>query len=397
MTNEQSFFLTVAADFVNGRPTVSPSFDIDWRELESIGASQNMTGIIYCQCRDLIPAEYMPAFEKAFRGEVMRSVCRREDMAELEETLCREGIEYIPVKGSIVAPLYPVPQLRTMGDMDIVIHEADRERLSGIMTANGFRMENDLHVAGFSRDVVSYEFHDLLFYDDEVIQSGYSEYFNGIWEKSRVCENGLRREPDPSFHFIYLLAHLARHIVRCGCGFRQFMDIAVCVRALGDRLDTGYIRSELDALGLGNFSKSCFALCELWFGVAMPFPHGEPSPGFFERSSEILFKNGVFGHEDERNFLGYTANSYRKSRLPYFLTSLLVILGRIFPSYDSMRIIPWYSFLNGRPWLLPFAWIYRFFYIIIKKPSSGVHAITEPFEKREDIEQRVETINGWGL
>lgn len=397
MTNEQQFFLTLAADHVNGRATAAPETEPDWAELEKIGQAQNMCGIIYCQCRDFIPAEHRAAFEKAFRNDVMLSVCRREDMAELEEMLCREKIEYIPVKGSIVSPLYPVPQLRTMGDTDIVIHEADRERLTALMTENGFSTEFDLHVSSFSRDVVSYEFHDLLFYDDEAFRPGCSDFFNGVWEHSTVCGNGFRREPEASFHFVYLLAHLARHIVRFGCGFRQFMDIAVCVRALGNRLDPEYILPALESLGLGSFSKSCFALCERWFGVAMPFPHGKPDPEFYARSSEILFRNGVFGFGDESNYIGYTANIYRRSGLSYYLTTVLVILGRIFPSYDSMRVIPWYSFLNGRPWLLPFAWIYRFFYIIIKKPSAGVHALSEPFEKRADIEQRVETVSGWGL
>ena len=33
-----------------------------------------------------------------------------------------------------------------------------------------------------------------------------------------------------------------------------------------------------------------------------------------------------------------------------------------FPSYDQMKEIPYIRFLDGRPWLVPYAWGYRIVY-----------------------------------
>ena len=70
---------------------------------------------------------------------------------------------------------------------------------------------------------------------------------------------------------------------------------------------------------------------------------------------------------------------------------------RAFPSYQDMRIIPWYSFLDGRPWLLPAAWIYRWFRALTKNPVGGTHTLLEPVEKRKIIEQREKYLDQWGL
>lgn len=62
-----------------------------------------------------------------------------------------------------------------------------------------------------------------------------------------------------------------------------------------------------------------------------------------------------------------------------------------------MQLIPWYSFVDGRPWLLPIAWIYRWVYCLVHKWGSGTAKLTEPFMKRELIEKREELFQNWGL
>ena len=42
------------------------------------------------------------------------------------------------MKGSVVQESYPVPALRSMGDIDIIIHTEDREKTDAVMQAEGY-------------------------------------------------------------------------------------------------------------------------------------------------------------------------------------------------------------------------------------------------------------------
>ena len=48
----------------------------------------------------------------------------------------KNGIEYMPVKGANMKYRYPKPELRTMGDADILIHMEEYERITQIGRAH---------------------------------------------------------------------------------------------------------------------------------------------------------------------------------------------------------------------------------------------------------------------
>ena len=62
-----------------------------------------------------------------------------------------------------------------------------------------------------------------------------------------------------------------------------------------------------------------------------------------------------------------------------------------------MQLIPWYAFVDGRPWLLPAAWVYRWGYCLAHKRKHGTALLAEPFTKRETVERRERLIRDWGL
>ena len=73
------------------------------------------------------------------------------------------------------------------------------------------------------------------------------------------------------------------------------------------------------------------------------------------------------------------------------------IRRRLFPPYEEMQLIPWYKFVDGRPWLLPAAWIYRWGYCLIKKKDESMDKLLRPYKAKDKIEERIGYINHWGL
>jgi hypothetical protein len=71
----------------------------------------------------------------------------------------------------------------------------------------------------------------------------------------------------------------------------------------------------------------------------------------------------------------------------------------MFPSYEILIKTPRYSFLKGRKFLLPAAWIYRMGRTIMKKEVGGkVNAVVKrSFVSKRKIQEREEMLKKWGL
>ena len=82
--------------------------------------------------------------DSAFMGNLFKRYCattvktmrQERAVAKLFQAFETSGIDYIPLKGSRMRPLYPKPELRIMGDADILIRQEQYERIVPRYTAN---------------------------------------------------------------------------------------------------------------------------------------------------------------------------------------------------------------------------------------------------------------------
>ena len=110
-----------------------------------------------------------------------------------------------------------------------------------------------------------------------------------------------------------------------------------------------------------------------------------------------MFNDGMFGLENEQNEAAHAAKEIKRSKDSYWISAAKLTIHRLFPPYQDMQLVPWYSFVDSRPWLLPLAWVYRWFYTATHKFKQSKDLLTEPFAKRKVIEKRENLIRGWGL
>ena len=389
MTAEQGFFLVLLRGFASGEAVSVPE-ELDWDALWEIARAQSLTGLCYVQLRALpnVPPEALERFHEGFFGDVYHAANRAALMEKLETLAQEQGIPLLPFKGWVVKDCWPVPELRTMGDMDVLIRTADRAATDAIMSGLGFQRLIDNHAVWtyWEQDVV-FELHDHMFYEYLANDIDYRGYFDRAWDYAQ----------DASFQLLYLLVHMAKHITNKGVGFRFFLDLVFFCRAHTKELSWPWIEEELKKLRLTDFAGTCFALCRAWFGVNMPLEAAELDPDFYAFVTDKMFRDGVFGLENEQNEASHTAKEIKRSKAPYWLTALDLTRRKLFPPYEDMQLIPWYSFVDGRPWLLPAAWVYRWGYCLIHKREQGEKLLAEPFKQRETVEKREKLIRDWGL
>lgn len=402
MTPEQYYFIGILRDYVHQSTTEEPAEAVDWDTVARYAAKQDVSGIVYYQSRGLpgLPGNVAKALKEGFFSDVYLSVNTDDACSRVMGLFDQEGIEYMPFKGMLIRDCYPHPELRTMGDRDILIHHDDRSAADAAILSLGYqRFVDNQAVWTYGKKLLVFEIHDVMFYEDLANRTDYREYFSHIWETaSAVPDSGnpMRRVPRPEMHFLYIIAHTAKHVINKGVGFRAFLDMAFFARDSRER-DWDWIRTELERLGLFEFTKACFTLCEEWFDVEMPFHREDPDPAWVLEMTEKVFRDGVFGLENKENAASKSAKEIRRSDKPYRETVLRLTLRRLFPPYEDMQLIPWYAWVDGKPWLLPAAWVYRWFYVLKYKRKAGRDLLLEPYEKKETIENRQRYLQRWGL
>lgn len=403
MTPSQSFLLRCLSDFLQGSSTVDDCGDKDWEWLFRTAAEHSLDGILYFQCRSIMPFDIKKRYMKRYLGNLAISLQREEAVADLVRRFEREQIPILFMKGAVIRDLYPVPALRSMGDIDMLVRPEDREK-SDIILREEMGMERfieDQAVWTYYKGNVFIEVHDHMFYEQLATVTDYRSFFDQVWlhcHHAQVfgTESSNVFIPDESFHFLYLAAHTAKHIINSGSGFRAYMDMVLMARACG-KMDWERECCELEALSLLQFTKICMGLCERWFGIRTSMALTEVDIAFQETVTEKTFHDGVFGLRNSENRGAGAAREIKRSGGPYIAGALKRTIRKLFPSYSDMELVPWYSFLSGRPWLLPVAWLYRWVYCIVKKARHGAELLLEPFLHKREVIGRQEYLKRWGL
>ena len=392
MTREQEFFIQVLSDHLAGRKT-DHSDGLDWAEIMKLSRSHQVDGIVFYQCRDLIPQEIRSSFEQAFGATLYYYTNRKLAMEEIAAALRAAKLPFFTVKGFAVAQYYPLPALRTMGDCDIIVHQADMQAAVAVLQGLGFRGSEQTTVQqwGCDRNGLHFELHDSLVQNGEFTTGDQVKFFNTF--DPYITGEGL----DWSFHFLFLLMHLRKHFLNYGVGFRQFMDLAAIIKN-GPELRWDWMREKLEQLHLLRFACVCCSMLKSWFGISAPLEAQPLEPELEKKLTEMILHGGVFGFADENNFSNYSRTALAKARVPRWLKPFVSLLHSAFPEYDMMRGYPGCSYLNGRPYLLPAAWLHRFLIILARKDkSSTVHTVRSSFVPSVEVSDREELLNKMGL
>ena len=181
MQKESEYLLSLMGDFLAGREPSCLS-DVDWNKLVKLSQIHCVTGILgylsmqYSICPD-------ETLKNALRSGCLQTIStfaqRSAKMEQLIEELNRAGIRHILMKGYVVKDFYPVPELRTYGDIDFVILPEDRQKCNELMLSMGFQVKTDWEpVYSYIRGREFYEIHTDIMEVDVSDKADYRGYFS---------------------------------------------------------------------------------------------------------------------------------------------------------------------------------------------------------------------------
>jgi hypothetical protein len=293
------------------------------------------------------------------------------------------GIDYMPLKGCKLKSLYPRPELRLMGDADVLIRLEQYEKIIPIMESLGFTPKADSdHEFVWENNSLYLELHKRLIPSYNV---DFYRYYGDGWHLAK-CTGGNRYSMSPEDEMVFLFTHFAKHYRDGGIGCRHVQDLWMYRRA-NPGLDEGYIRAELEKLRLLEFYENILQLIKVWFEDAPE----DPKSDFI---TEYVFASGSWGRmKTHAVSMGVRDRRQTKGRK----NSKWTYLRRVaFPKLDDLRNK--YGILKKAPWMLPLVWICRPFYKILwDRNSLKQHQEKLRLLTPEELDNRQQALNYVGL
>lgn len=361
MEKEDEFLIDILQLYIH-RQKLTELPDISVEKLMESAKKQNVSGIVSYMTAPLLDTGDNGAVLRNVRDlyviTVYQSTIIEAEAAILAEKLEQAQIHYAFFKGIEIRTLYPDPELRTMGDVDIFVEEPELEKTASIFRDLGYEKAPESNgVWAFHKGIMAFELHTKLADDTFWNDVNYTSYFEEMTRRLKPAESGYRKYFSAEDHFLFLCFHLAKHLAGSGAGIRMFMDIAVYLMAYQDEMDWEYIRNECVKLELNIFVDILLTVCREWFKVSLTVPFHPADTVTMEQLKEYVMSGGIFGFSREesirrlRSGIGDTPDSNR------LFIQIRALWKVIFP---SRKIMAYYMpAVKKYPVFLPAAWIKR--------------------------------------
>ncbi len=397
LSSKEKIFLNMLSDFLEGNKTVLPE-NSDINSLSDLARAQECDAILFYQTR-------LSSSNSSFAAVSYYALNRKFLLKQLHTAFCEKNIPYIIFKGTEIAKYYPKPELRAMGDIDILVKQEDKEKAAEIITELGFIRENthsqnsNNHEWIFFSNQFEIELHHRLLYNDDFNLDIHTAFTDMAWENS-TTDDGIYHTLKTEFHFVFLLLHIRKHILWSGIGIRQFLDIAVMIK----NSDIDWVNTEilLNNLELLPFAKTCFALVDKFFGISSPLTPTHISDEFYNTAIKSILEGNVvsFSNDsgDEKLDNQYI-NRFNKEN-PNSLKKLFFALKLFFPSYiilcDKYPHLKKLGIIGYI--IIPLMWIHRAVGSIFKKTAiKGIGYSVKPFSISGKIKERNDLLKQWGI
>jgi len=284
--------------------------------------------------------------EKLYQTAVFKTATQEEELKLIKQTLSNHDVAFLPIKGPWVRKFYPSPELRTMADLDILIPKKQLKEVKKMMNSIGYTNthEGGNHDVYHKKPFMNVEMHRNMIDESYVL----SKYYHNIWDKVIKLEETSECSLTNEDHYLFIIAHSAKHFGVGGTGVRSVLDVYFCLQHLND-LNQDYLSQELSKLNLTEYEKRLKHLALGWFD-------GKPLSEEDCLMGDYLLKSGVYGTTSHAVASELLSTDSVKS-LTYKKWKYLWI--RAFPSFQFMKRR--YPSLRVLFLLLPFYYLYRLF------------------------------------
>lgn len=261
---------------------------------------------------------------------IRKTLLQDTEKMELFYYLDQIGCWYMPLKGSVIKDLYPVPWMRQMADIDVLFDPSCRESIKHWFESRQYRVESyekSNHDVYLKEPVYNFEMHSSLYGDSH--DSRWKAYYADIKDRLAPSESddskGQMRFTEEDF-YVYFASHGYKHFSQAGNGLRSLCDFYILTKHMENRpVNWAYIETEAKKLGVDQYEAESRELAGKIF-----------SPDIKEQWENLLqgkesfetFLHSMHLSEDEWNMIAYLFGSGTYGNVSNYVNNRLHGLGK---------------------------------------------------------------------
>ena len=310
--------------------------DSDWSKIHSECLRQLMVAVVYrAVCR--LPKEQRPPLDLMFQWASEAETVKGQneiinaEAARLTQLFEAEGRKSAVLKGAANARLYPDAFMRQAGDIDLWV-EGGRKSVFALLKKMNFELDekdkntyHHIHVLHAGKASVELHFRPSSGTFNPLANVRLQRYLNReILNTERVPEGFF--VPSIKFALVMQLAHIERHFVSGGIGFKQFLDYFILLQ-YSTAEDRREVTSKISEFGLKRVARAVMWVLGEVLGLDAEKMLVAPDERLGRKMLEVIYEGGNFGFyradiEDMRKmnfFVRWLKNRWRCIRLFPFM------------------------------------------------------------------------------
>ena len=314
-------------------------------------------GAIYCGISMLEPA--MQHLLTYYDTLVRKHENQHQLISRIFQAFEENSITYMPLKGCLMKPRYPRPELRTMADADILIRMEQYAAIPPLLSELGLEMlvESDHELIWIAPGKLKLELHKRVI---PSYNSDYYAYFGDGWQLASQ-QDGMCHIMKPEDEYIYLFTHFAKHYRDGEVQCHHAVDLWVFSQAY-PQLNWDYVEKELQKLELARFHANTRRTLCVWFEDQADDPTTEQITSF------------ILDPDHRRRLLSMEVRNQKTADASDAKHTALI--RAIFPPVAELQYK--YPILQKSPWTLPLIWVWRW--------------ITAVLFRRDNIQRRKDNL-----
>lgn len=283
--------------------------DKEWNNLIDLSKKLSITGIVFSGIEKL---DKIKRPEKSILLELIDFCLKTENMncmhnlkvARIYNLFEENGFNPIIMKGQGIATLYPYPQKRMPGDVDIWVDC----RMSSVAD---FVLKRDPQAIVSKRHIQSKKDRDMMVEVHTIPALMFNPFSNRKferwfteWRKDAIMVNltdaGYIATPNDEMNRVFLLVHKYMHFLCGGIGMKQMTDYMMLLQKGFTEEERLRTVEKIKKLNMGKFCSAVMFILKDKLGMEEKYLLMEPDKRAGETLLEEIMTTGNFGFYDRR-------------------------------------------------------------------------------------------------
>ncbi|MBQ9141684.1 MAG: nucleotidyltransferase family protein [Lachnospiraceae bacterium] len=279
-SEEERWLLALLRNALNNQELIEYTLEqgtVDWAQVVALAKKHAVLSLLYDITKDNVLFQGQGNYIKKESRQIVLQSYRLLFLTKYVVTkLTEQGISVIVLKGVATGSMYPVPELRKSGDIDLLVpQETNKKMLVHVMEQAGFWLSEEQHanhhVVFASPEGISVEVHTML-----AEPFAYKNINQAMEGHMKECWNYLQMQDvmgvelpilDKPFHAYELLLHMLQHFVYAGFGLKLLCDWVAIWRQCWTQQEKRLFIELVKESGLEKFAEALTVVCSKYLGL----------------------------------------------------------------------------------------------------------------------------------